>query len=1450
MLNKIRLVHNQQRLYKNFRRLGQRATIKLTLPIVTFCRPYMAYMGTDRSVVMITAPASRKEFAKCSERSNNNESHKSRSMSMATSGIVESFPTGALVPKAETGVLNFLQKYPDYDGRDVTIAIFDSGVDPRATGLEVSWHFFAAASGRRLIVFSAWMQTLCDGKTVKVIERFDCSGCGDVDMKKKVTPDENGNVKGLSGNTLKLSQELLSLNTDPEKTVRVGLKSFSDLVPSKVRNNIIAQAKLKNWDKPHKTATANVNRKIVDFESQNPGEASKLPWDKKIVKENLDFEMEMLNSYEKMYGDIKTSYDCVLIPTASGWLTIIDTTEKGDLEQALRIGEYSLTHETRNVDDFLSISVNVHDEGNVLEVVGMCSPHGTHVASIASGNHSSRDVDGVAPNAKIVSMTIGDGRLGSMETGTALVRAMTKVMELCRDGKTIDVINMSYGEHANWSNSGRIGELMNEVVNKYGVVWVASAGNHGPALCTVGTPPDISQPSLIGVGAYVSPQMMEAEYAMREKLPGNVYTWTSRDPCIDGGQGVTVCAPGGAIASVPQFTMAKSQLMNGTSMAAPHVAGAVALLISGLKQQNIEYSPYSIKRALGATATKLGYVDPFAQGHGLLNVEKAFDHLTEHKQAKDNLLRFSVRVGNNQAKGIHLRQGVQRKFVDYNVNIEPVFLNEKEADPKDKFNFNVRLNLIASQPWVQCGAFLDLSYGTRSIAVRVDPTGLQPGVHSAVIQAFDTDCVQKGSLFEIPITVVQPHVLESEQNTPVFEPASKTVEFQPNTIQRDFILVPERATWAELRMRVTDPNRGKDIGKFFVHTNQLLPKQSCLKLETMKIVPVGSEHESTTVFKVKGGKILELCIAKYWSNFGQSHLKYSLLFRGLEAHNPNAYIMHAGSGIHRLEIEALVSEDLQPQLQLKNAAVVLKPTEAKISPLSATRDVIPDGRQVYQNLLVYNMNVAKPAEVSLYAPIFTDLLYESEFESQMWMLHDANKALVATGDARSHNFYTKLEKGDYTIRLQVRHEKRDLLEKISEANMVASYKLANMLTLDFHENYNQCIVGGRKFVSAPMRGGTRVLYIAPIAQERLTKANLPAGCSCLSGNLIFPQDEAGRRVALHPFHYILNPAEKKTHTNGASNGSPPAGSTAAAAAAVTANGTKPKATPQAATSVANPGAGDGVTVQNDAPVESGACPASPKKGKTNADDYAESLRDFQCSHIVKCEPDMAEKIYNEVIGAHPKHLQAHLLLIQSIESSQLKSQLPLTFVNAQKSLEETGEGSDKQKEEQKKIRGALERIVKLAEKVIQETDAEALLSYYGLKNDTRPDAAKIKTNMDKQKNNLIEALSKKGIALAKLAVLDDNVKDRVADINDLYTEVIKFVDATDSKAIQFALWHAYAHGHYGRMYKCVVKLIEEKRAREHFEELAAINAALGHEHIRAVINRMMITAFPSSFRLF
>lgn len=44
---------------------------------------------------------------------------------------------------------------------------------------------------------------------------------------------------------------------------------------------------------------------------------------------------------------------------------------------------------------------------------------------------------------------------------------------------------------------------MNEVVDKYGVCWVAAAGNHGPALNTIGTPPDISTENIIGKDIYI-----------------------------------------------------------------------------------------------------------------------------------------------------------------------------------------------------------------------------------------------------------------------------------------------------------------------------------------------------------------------------------------------------------------------------------------------------------------------------------------------------------------------------------------------------------------------------------------------------------------------------------------------------------------------------------------------------------------------------------------------------------------------------------------------------------------------------------------------------------------------------------------------------------------------------------------------------------------------------------
>ena len=105
--------------------------------------------------------------------------------------------------------------------------------------------------------------------------------------------------------------------------------------------------------------------------------------------------------------------------------------------------------------------------------------------------------------------------------------------------------------------------------------------------------------------------------------------------------------------------------------------------------------------------------------------------------------------------------------------------------------------------------------------------------------------------------------------------------------------------------------------------------------------------------------------------------------------------------------------------------------------------------------------------------------------------------------------------------------------------------------------------------------------------------------------------------------------------------------------------------------------------------------------------------------------EKAEKIYEEVIAAHPKHLAAHLLLVQNIEASDLKILFPFSFA---KSLEcDESAAEEKPKEDKEKIKKSLERIVQLCDNVIKDTDKDALLAYYGLKNDSRPDAAKIKS---------------------------------------------------------------------------------------------------------------------------
>lgn len=107
----------------------------------------------------------------------------------------------------------------------------------------------------------------------------------------------------------------------------------------------------------------------------------------KLHKEDLDNGLECLQYFDKLYPELKTFYDCIVYETTDGWRCAIDIAN-GDLDKAVNIGEYSKTHEIKTIDELLSVSINVHDGGNTLEIVGMCSSHGKLPHFLGALEHS------------------------------------------------------------------------------------------------------------------------------------------------------------------------------------------------------------------------------------------------------------------------------------------------------------------------------------------------------------------------------------------------------------------------------------------------------------------------------------------------------------------------------------------------------------------------------------------------------------------------------------------------------------------------------------------------------------------------------------------------------------------------------------------------------------------------------------------------------------------------------------------------------------------------------------------------------------------------------------------------------------------------------------------------------------------------------------------------------
>jgi subtilisin family serine protease len=181
--------------------------------------------------------------------------------------------------------------------------------------------------------------------------------------------------------------------------------------------------------------------------------------------------------------------------------------------------------------------------------------HGTHTAGTIAGGDASGISIGVAPEAKLVSALV-------LLRGSGTVYQIIKGIEWALSQR-VRILNLSLGG-AGYSS---IYEYALARVVAAGVLPVCSIGNEGPAV--TGSPGNIV--SACGVGA------IDSDREPASFSGGGSISWYNPLGQLIEVHKPDVVAPGVAVySSLPQGRWGES---NGTSMAAPHVAGIAALLI-------------------------------------------------------------------------------------------------------------------------------------------------------------------------------------------------------------------------------------------------------------------------------------------------------------------------------------------------------------------------------------------------------------------------------------------------------------------------------------------------------------------------------------------------------------------------------------------------------------------------------------------------------------------------------------------------------------------------------------------------------------------------------------------------------------------------------------------------------------------------------------------------------